>query len=110
MPAKIDRQGIHPLPAKPLPPVLLRAPGSSEGVRAAYCRSCVHGDRDAAYQALITNSKSVQNPIKPSSVRRFAGNESSSPTQFLEGINMASYFIGGDIGATHTRILVSDGW
>lgn len=55
MPAKVDRQGIHPMPAKPLPPVCFGLLAQVKSYELLTVEAAVHGDRDAAYQALITN-------------------------------------------------------
>jgi 6-phospho-beta-glucosidase len=60
MPCRVGRAGITPLPAAPLPPVcfgLLAAVKSYELLTVA---AAVHGDRDAAYQALLVH------PLGPS--------------------------------------------
>lgn len=55
MPAKVDRHGIHPMPAKPLPPVCFGLLAQVKAYELLTVEAAVHGDRDAAYQALITN-------------------------------------------------------
>ncbi|HNT77899.1 MAG TPA: 6-phospho-beta-glucosidase [Anaerolineae bacterium] len=60
LPCRVGRAGITPLPAAPLPPVcfgLLAAVKSYELLTVA---AAVHGDRDAAYQALLVH------PLGPS--------------------------------------------
>ena len=55
MPCKIDRNGFHPLPAKPLPPACFGLLAQVKSYEQLTVEAAVHGDRDAAYQALITN-------------------------------------------------------
>jgi 6-phospho-beta-glucosidase len=60
MPCKVDAKGIHPLPAEPLP---LSAFGLLSQIKAyeiLTVEAAVHGDRNAAYQALLTH------PLGPS--------------------------------------------
>jgi 6-phospho-beta-glucosidase len=55
MPAKVDRQGIHPLPAKPLPAMCFGLLSQVKAYDLLTVEAAVHGDRDAAFQALIAN-------------------------------------------------------
>ncbi len=55
MPCKVDRQGIHPLPARPLPLACFGLLAQVKSYELLTVEAAVHGDRDAAYQALITN-------------------------------------------------------
>ncbi|MEP6984038.1 MAG: 6-phospho-beta-glucosidase [Chloroflexota bacterium] len=60
MPCKVDAKGIHPLPTDPLP---LSAFGLISQIKAyelLTVEAAVHGDRNAAYQALLTH------PLGPS--------------------------------------------
>ncbi len=60
MPCMVDAKGIHPLPAEPLP---LSAFGLISQIKAyelLTVEAAVHGDRNAAYQALLTH------PLGPS--------------------------------------------
>ncbi len=60
MPCTVDAKGIHPLPAEPLP---LSAFGLISQIKAyelLTVEAAVHGDRNAAYQALLTH------PLGPS--------------------------------------------
>ncbi len=60
MPCTVDSKGIHPLPAEPLP---LSAFGLISQIKAyelLTVEAAVHGDRNAAYQALLTH------PLGPS--------------------------------------------
>ena len=36
MPCRVDKQGVHPLPTEPLPPVCFRAAGAGKVLRAAH--------------------------------------------------------------------------
>jgi 6-phospho-beta-glucosidase len=55
MPARVDRSGIHPLPADPLAPPLEALMIQVKLYELLTVEAAVSGDRDAAYQALITN-------------------------------------------------------
>lgn len=55
MPCKIDRQGIHPLPAAPLPPACFGLIAQVKMYELLTVEAAVHGDRDAAYQALLAH-------------------------------------------------------
>jgi len=60
MPAKVDRAGIHPLPADPLPPTCFGLIAAVKMYEILTVQAAVHGDRNAAYQALLAN------PLGPS--------------------------------------------
>jgi len=55
MPCKIDRQGIHPLPAAPLPPACFGLVAQVKMYELLTVDAAVHGDRNAAYQALLAH-------------------------------------------------------
>ena len=55
MPAKVDRQGIHPLPAEPLPPACFGLLAHVKAYELLTVEAAVHGDRQAAYQALLVH-------------------------------------------------------
>ncbi len=55
MPAKVDRQGIHPLPAEPLPPVCFGLLAQVKAFELLTVEAAMHGDRQAAYQALLAH-------------------------------------------------------
>ena len=55
MPCKVDRAGIHPLPAEPLPPVCFGLVAQVKAYEKLTVEAAVHGDRKAAYQALLAN-------------------------------------------------------
>ena len=55
LPCKVDRAGVHPLPADPLPPVCFGLLAQVKMYELLTVEAAVHGDRNAAYQALITN-------------------------------------------------------
>jgi 6-phospho-beta-glucosidase len=55
MPAKVDRQGIHPLPAEPLPPACFGLLAHVKAFELLTVEAAVHGDRQAAYQALLVH-------------------------------------------------------
>jgi len=60
MPCRVDRAGIHPLPAEPLPPVCFGLLATVKMYELLTVEAAVHGDRDAAYQALLVH------PLGPS--------------------------------------------
>lgn len=60
LPAKVDKQGVHPLPAEPLPPVCFGLISQVKMYEILTVEAAVHGDRNAMYQALLTN------PLGPS--------------------------------------------
>ena len=60
MPAKVDRAGIHPLPAEPLPATCFGLIAVVKMYEILTVQAAVHGDRNAAYQALLAH------PLGPS--------------------------------------------
>ena len=63
LPAKVDARGIHPLPADPLPPACFGLISQVKMYELLTVEAAVHGDRNAMYQALLTN------PLGPSADR-----------------------------------------
>ena len=55
MPARVDRQGIHPIPAEPLPAVCFGLLVHVKAYELLTVEAAVHGDRKAAYQALLAH-------------------------------------------------------
>ncbi len=55
MPARVDRQGIHPLPAEPLPPACYGLITQVKMYELLTVEAGVHGNRNAAYQALLAH-------------------------------------------------------
>lgn len=55
MPVKVDRQGVHPLPAKPLPPACFALISHVKMYELLTVEAAVHGDRKALYEAILTN-------------------------------------------------------
>jgi 6-phospho-beta-glucosidase len=55
MPCRVDGAGIHPLPAEPLPPVCFGLMAHVKMYEILTVEAAVHGDRDAAYQALLVH-------------------------------------------------------
>jgi len=55
MPAKISRKGVEPLPAEPLPPVCFGLIAQVKAYELLTVEAAVHGDREAAYQALLAH-------------------------------------------------------
>lgn len=55
MPCKVDRAGIHPLPAEPLPPACFGLVAQIKAYEQLTVEAAVHGDRKAAYQALLVH-------------------------------------------------------
>lgn len=60
IPAKVDKSGIHPLPADPLPPACFGLISSVKMYEILTVQAAVNGDRNAAYQALLAH------PLGPS--------------------------------------------
>ncbi len=60
IPCRVDRTGIHALPAEPLPPVCFGLLAQVKAYELLTVQAAVHGDRNAAYQALIAH------PLGPS--------------------------------------------
>lgn len=60
MPCRVSRSGIQPIPAKPLPPVCFGLLAQVKAYELLTVEAAVHGDRDAAYQALLAH------PLGPS--------------------------------------------
>jgi len=55
MPCKIDRDGIHPLSAEPLPLACFGLVAQVKMYELLTVEAAVHGDRNAAYQALLSH-------------------------------------------------------
>jgi 6-phospho-beta-glucosidase len=55
LPATISRKGIVPLPAEPLPPVCFGLLAQVKSFELLTIEAAVHGDRAAAYQALLAH-------------------------------------------------------
>ena len=55
LPARVDRAGIHPLPAAPLPPAVFGLLAQVKVYELLTVEAAVHGDRRAAYQALLAH-------------------------------------------------------
>lgn len=55
LPAKVNRMGIQPLPAEPLPPVCFGLIAQVKAYELLTVEAAVHGDRIAAYQALLAH-------------------------------------------------------
>lgn len=60
MPCKVSKSGIQPIPADPLPPVCFGLVAQVKAYEVLTVEAAVHGDRNAAYQALLTH------PLGPS--------------------------------------------
>jgi len=60
MPCRIDAAGAHPLPAEPLPQVCFGLMAQVKSYEILTVEAAVHGDRAAAYQALLAH------PLGPS--------------------------------------------
>lgn len=60
MPARVDRAGIHPLPASPLPPAVSGLTHAVKAYELLTVQAAVTGDREAAWQALLAH------PLGPS--------------------------------------------
>jgi 6-phospho-beta-glucosidase len=55
MPCKIDKSGIHPLPAAPLPPACFGLVAQVKMYELLTIAAAVRGNRDAAYQAMLAH-------------------------------------------------------
>jgi 6-phospho-beta-glucosidase len=55
MPCRVDKSGIHPLPAEPLPLVCFGLLAQVKSYELLTVEAAVHGDRKAAYQALLAH-------------------------------------------------------
>jgi 6-phospho-beta-glucosidase len=55
MPCRVERAGIQPLPAEPLPPVCFGLLAHVKAYEILTVEAAVHGDRNAAYQALLAH-------------------------------------------------------
>jgi 6-phospho-beta-glucosidase len=55
LPCRVDAGGIHPLPAAPLPPVCFGLLAQVKMYELLTVEAAVHGDRVAAYQALLAH-------------------------------------------------------
>ena len=55
IPSRVSRQGIQPLPAEPLPPACFGLIAQVKAYELLTVEAAVHGDRDAAYQALLAH-------------------------------------------------------
>ncbi len=53
LPSRVDAAGVHPLPADPLPPVCFGLIAQVKAYEILTVEAAVHGDRQAAYQALL---------------------------------------------------------
>jgi 6-phospho-beta-glucosidase len=55
LPAKVDRRGVHPLSTDPLPAACFGLIAQVKMYELLTVEAAVHGDRNAAYQALLTH-------------------------------------------------------
>jgi len=55
MACRVDRRGIHPLPCEPLPPVGFGLLAQVKAYELLTAEAAVHGDRRAAYQAMLVH-------------------------------------------------------
>ena len=55
LPCRVDRAGLHPLPAEPLPLACFGLLAQVKAYELLTVEAAVHGDRSAAYQALLTH-------------------------------------------------------
>jgi 6-phospho-beta-glucosidase len=62
LPCKIDRTGIHPLPAQPLPPGCFGLLAQVKAYEILTAEAAVKGDRATAYQALLTHPLGPEAP------------------------------------------------
>jgi len=52
----VDRKGIHPLPAAPLPPACFGLMAHGKAYESLTAEAAIHGIRNAAFQALLAHS------------------------------------------------------
>jgi len=69
LPCRVDRQGIHPIPAEPLPVSCFGLIAEVKAYELLTVEAAVHGDRNALYQALLAhplgpNVEEIQNVLK----------------------------------------------
>jgi 6-phospho-beta-glucosidase len=55
LPARVSQEGIHPLPAEPLPPACFDLIAQVKAYELLTVEAAVHGDRGAAFQALLAH-------------------------------------------------------
>ena len=55
MPSRVDAKGVHPLPADPLPMSCFGLVAQVKAYELLTVEAAVHGDRKAAYQALLAH-------------------------------------------------------
>ncbi|HLF91672.1 MAG TPA: hypothetical protein VI451_22220, partial [Anaerolineales bacterium] len=55
LPCRVDRAGMHPLPAEPLPPACFGLLSAVKAYELLTVEAAVHGDYNAAYQALLVH-------------------------------------------------------
>ncbi len=55
MACRVDKKGIHPLPAEPLPPVCFGLLAQVKAYELLTVEAAVHGSRELAYQALLAH-------------------------------------------------------
>jgi len=55
LPCRVDRSGIQPLSARPLPLACFGLLAAVKAYELLTVEAAVHGDRDAAYQALLVH-------------------------------------------------------
>ncbi len=55
LPCKVSRNGVQPIPTEPLPDACFGLLAQVKAYELLTVQAAVHGDREAAYQALITN-------------------------------------------------------
>ncbi len=55
LPARVDKKGFHPLPTDPLPAACFGLISQVKMYELLTVEAAVHGDRNAAYQALLTH-------------------------------------------------------
>jgi 6-phospho-beta-glucosidase len=60
IPSQIDAAGVHPMPSEPLPPACFGLIAQIKSYELLTVEAAVHGDRRAAYQAMLAN------PLGPS--------------------------------------------
>ena len=78
------RAAIHPLPAEPLPPACFGLLAQVKAYELLTVEAAVHGDRSAAYQALLAHPLGPQRRPGPGGAGRPAGDQPPLPAAVLE--------------------------
>ena len=91
MPVKVNRSGITPLPAEPLPLACFGLIAQIKSYELLTVEAAVHGDRNAAYEALLAHPLGTARRPDPGGAGRYAGDESSLSAPILGVITAGSH-------------------